>query len=203
MWGWRSVQHPDYADRVIQQLERAREAEEPWEDTFPLLSKEGKYSWFLARAVPIRDSQGSLVRWFGTGTDISGQIAAEEQIRNLNAQLQERVAELEAIMQVLPVGVAVSQDPESNVVTANLALSDLLGVTPGENIATRIDPDGADSFGIYKEGRRLASADHPAGVCLGRQWNLDRVRPCHRAGYAHRPVDWCARAPFRFSRLPV
>jgi PAS domain S-box-containing protein len=81
MWGWRSVQHPDYADRVIQQLERAREAEEPWEDTFPLLSKEGKYSWFLARAVPIRDSQGSLVRWFGTGTDISGQIAAEEQIR--------------------------------------------------------------------------------------------------------------------------
>jgi PAS domain S-box-containing protein len=161
MWGWRSVQHPDYADRVIQQLERAREAEEPWEDTFPLLSKEGKYSWFLARAVPIRDSQGSLVRWFGTGTDISGQIAAEEQIRNLNAQLQERVAELEAIMQVLPVGVAVSQDPESTVVTANLALSDLLGVKPGENIATRIDLASADSFEIFKEGRRLASADHP------------------------------------------
>src|ERR1700726_4204188 len=39
MWGWRSVQHPDYADRVIQQLERSRKAEGPWEDTFPLLSK--------------------------------------------------------------------------------------------------------------------------------------------------------------------
>src|SRR6266851_5393226 len=126
IWGWRSVQHPDYADRVIQQLEQSRKAEEPWEDTFPLLSKEGEYRWFLARAVPIRDSQGQLVRWFGTSTDISTQIAAEEQIRNLNAQLQERVAELEAIMQVLPVGVAVSQDPESTVVTANLALSDLL-----------------------------------------------------------------------------
>src|SRR5260370_4914657 len=161
MWGWRSVQHPDYADRVIQQLERSRMAEEPWEDTFPLLSKEGEYRWFLARAVPIRDSQENLVRWFGTSTDISAQIAAEEQIRNLNAQLQERVAELEAIMQVLPVGVAVSQDPESTVVTANLALSDLLGVKPGENIAARIDPASADSFEIYKEGCRLASADHP------------------------------------------
>jgi PAS domain S-box-containing protein len=160
-WGWRSVQHPDYADRVIQQLERSRKAEEPWEDTFPLLSKEGEYRWFLARAVPIRDSQGNLVRWFGTGTDISGQIAAEEQIRNLNSQLQERVAELEAIMQVLPVGVAVSQNPESTVVTANLALSDLLGVKPGENIATRIDPASADAFEIYKEGRPIASADHP------------------------------------------
>jgi PAS domain S-box-containing protein len=160
-WGWRGVQHPDYANRVIQQLERSRQAEEPWEDTFPLLSKEGEYRWFLARAVPIRDSQGNLVRWFGTSTDISAQIAAEEQIRNLNAQLQERVAELEAIMQVLPVGVAVSQDPESTVVTANLALSDLLGVKPGENIATRIDPASTDSFEIYMEGRRLASTDHP------------------------------------------
>jgi PAS domain S-box-containing protein len=159
-WGWRSVQHPDYADRVIEQLERSRKAEEPWEDTFPLLSKEGKYRWFLARAVPIRDSQGNLVRWFGTSTDISAQIAAEEQIRNLNSQLQERVAELEAIMQVLPVGVAVSQNSESTVVTANLALSDLLGVKPGENIATRIDPASGD-FQTYKEGRRLVSVDHP------------------------------------------
>jgi PAS domain S-box-containing protein len=161
MWGWRSVQHPDYADRVIQQLERSRQAEEPWEDTFPLLSKEGEYRWFLARAVPIRDSQGNLVRWFGTSTDISAQIAAEEQIRNLNAQLQERVAELEAIMQVLPVGVAVSQDPESMVVTANLALSDLLGVKPGENIGRRIDSAHTNSFEIYRKGRRVANVDHP------------------------------------------
>jgi PAS domain S-box-containing protein len=161
IWGWRSVQHPDHADRVIQQLDRSRRAEEPWEDTFPLLNKEGEYRWFLARAVPIRDSQGNLVRWFGTGTDISAQIAAEEQIRNLNGQLQERVAELEAIMQVLPVGVAVSQDPESTVVTANLALSDLLGVKPGDNIATRIDPASTHSFEMYKEGRRLVDTDHP------------------------------------------
>ena len=160
-WGWRNVQHPDYADRVIQQLERSRQAEQPWEDTFPLLSKEGEYRWFLARAVPIRDSQGNLVRWFGTSTDISAQIAAEEQIRSLNAQLQERVAELEAIMQVLPVGVAVSQDPESTVVTANLALSDLLGVKPGENIAARIDPASNNPFEIHRKGRRLASVDHP------------------------------------------
>jgi PAS domain S-box-containing protein len=160
-WGWRSVQHPDYADRVIRQLEQSRKAEEPWEDTFPLLGKEGDYRWFLTRAVPIRDSQGSLVRWFGTNTDITAQIAAEEQIRNLNAQLQERVAELEAIMQVLPVGVAVSQDPESTVVTANLALSHLLGVKPGENISPQIDPANSRSLEIYKEGRRVASADHP------------------------------------------
>ena len=160
-WGWRGVQHPDHADRVLQLLEKSRQACEPWEDTFPLLGEDGNYRWFLSRAVPIFDSQGSLVRWFGTSTDISTQISAEEQIRNLNGQLQERVAELEAIMKVLPVGVAVSHDPESSVVTANLALSQLLGVKPGENIATRIDVAVAGSLDLYRNGDRLASGDHP------------------------------------------
>ncbi len=160
-WGWRGVQHPDHADRVLQLLEKSRQACEPWEDTFPLLGEDGNYRWFLSRAVPIFDSQGILVRWFGTSTDISTQISAEEQIRNLNGQLQERVAELEAIMKVLPVGVAVSHDPESSVVTANLALSQLLGVKPGENIATRIDVAAAGSSDLYRNGDRLASGDHP------------------------------------------
>ena len=160
-WGWQNSQHPDHAGRVIDQLERSRNAGEQWEDTFPLRRKAGDYCWFLARAVPIRDTQGSIVRWFGTMTDISSQIAAEDQIRNLNAQLQERVAELEAIMQVLPVGVAVAQDTESKVVTANLALSTLLGVKPGENIAARVDPANPDSFETYKDGRRLTNGEHP------------------------------------------
>src|ERR1700723_30991 len=42
-----------------------------------------------------------------------------EQISNLNRQLEQRIAELETIMQVLPVGVAVSHDPECRVVTGN------------------------------------------------------------------------------------
>ena len=102
---------PRSRGRTMQRLEQAWSAGEFWEDTFPLQGKDGKYKWFIARAVPLRDSQGSVVRWFGTCTDISDQIAAEEKIRHLNSQLQQRLAELEAIMQVLPVGVAVSQDP--------------------------------------------------------------------------------------------
>jgi hypothetical protein len=54
---------------------------EPWEDIMPLRSKEGEYRWFLSRALPIRDAECNIVRWFGTHTDITERLQAEEQIK--------------------------------------------------------------------------------------------------------------------------
>jgi diguanylate cyclase (GGDEF)-like protein/PAS domain S-box-containing protein len=51
---------------------------EPWEDTFPLRDRNGNYRWFLSRAIPIRDSEGKVSRWFGTNADISDSKALEE-----------------------------------------------------------------------------------------------------------------------------
>ena len=48
-------------------------AHEPWEDSFPLLGRDGDYRWFLTRAVPVRDGWGRPVRWFGTNTDVTDQ----------------------------------------------------------------------------------------------------------------------------------
>lgn len=76
--GWRRVQHPDHVDRVTESFRRAIAAGELWEDTFPLRGKSGEYRWFLSRAVPIRDEQGAIVRWFGTNTDITDWRDAEE-----------------------------------------------------------------------------------------------------------------------------
>jgi PAS domain S-box-containing protein len=84
-----------------------------------------------------------------------------EQLRKSEEQLQERVAELEAIMQVLPVGVAVSHDREGQVITANAALADLLGVKPGEKISTDATATKAAPFEIYEQGSRLENEDHP------------------------------------------
>ncbi|HEV2620102.1 MAG TPA: ATP-binding protein, partial [Acidobacteriaceae bacterium] len=84
-----------------------------------------------------------------------------EQLRQSEEQLQERVAELEAIMQVLPVGVAVAQDPEGHNITANAALANLLGVHPAEKLST--NPTAVESvpFDVYKDGSRLENEDHP------------------------------------------
>src|ERR1700751_5299877 len=57
------------------------------------------------------------------------------ELRSLNELLRQRLTELETIMQVLPVGIAVAHDPECRVITANAALSELQGLKAGDNIS--------------------------------------------------------------------
>ncbi len=132
---WQNVRHPDHVDRVLKSIRHSWKTGEPWEDTCPLRGQDGQYRWFLSRSVPMHDSHGKIVRWFGTSTDISGQIAAEEKIRQLNADLKQRIIELETVMQVLPVGVAVAQDSECLVVTGNAALGEMLGIKQTNNMS--------------------------------------------------------------------
>lgn len=89
--GMRSVLHPEHADRVSGSLKRAFAIGSIWEDTSPLRGKDGGYRWFLSRALPIRDDLGRVTRWFGTHTDVTAQVAAEEALRELNDSLERRV----------------------------------------------------------------------------------------------------------------
>ncbi len=87
--GWRSVHHPDHAERVIMKFVHHVQEGLDWEDTFPLRGKDGQYRWFLSRMNVIRSKAGSVVRIFGTNTDITEQ-------RAMATQLQQQAAKLSA-----------------------------------------------------------------------------------------------------------
>ncbi|HEX6038012.1 PAS domain S-box protein [Longimicrobium sp.] len=90
-WGWQKVHHPDHVARVVEGIRHSFDTGEPWEDTFPLRGRTGEYRWFLSRAVPIRDEQGTVVRWFGTNTDVTAEMeAAAERERLLEAERDAR-----------------------------------------------------------------------------------------------------------------
>lgn len=80
-WGWMSVQHPEHVDRVVAKFKLALEEQTDWEDTFPIRRHDGEYRWFLSRMIPIRDTRGNVVRWFGTNTDITEQKVSEEELK--------------------------------------------------------------------------------------------------------------------------
>jgi PAS domain S-box-containing protein len=91
-FGWKKLHHPDHLERVVRRLHEFLASGTPWEDTFPLRGRDGSYRWFLTRARPICDETGKVVRWFGTNTDVTEQIEAEQALRELNETLEQRVA---------------------------------------------------------------------------------------------------------------
>ncbi len=78
-WGWMNAFHPD--DRLKEEWRAALAAGEPFEKEARLRRADGQYRWFLIRAVPLRDRQRNVVRWYGTSTDIEDLKRAEDRVR--------------------------------------------------------------------------------------------------------------------------
>ncbi|HLH52524.1 MAG TPA: ATP-binding protein [Verrucomicrobiae bacterium] len=97
-WGWQKVHHPDHLQRVIDKWRQSLERGLTWEDTFPLRGRDGQFRWFLSRAVPIRDEQGKVVRWFGTNTDVTEQRQTQEELQRFKNELEQRVQERTAAL---------------------------------------------------------------------------------------------------------
>ena len=97
-WGWKKVHHPDHVERVADFTKQAWQKNEPFEITFPLRSKDGKYRWFLTRVFPVTDAKGKILRWIGTNTDIEEQKAFSEQLKE---QVNERTVQLNTANQNL------------------------------------------------------------------------------------------------------
>jgi len=80
--GWNLLLHPDDRQRAIERWRHALESGEPYEVEYRFRrASDGQYRWFLGRALPLRDDQGRVVRWFGTCTDIDDQKRAEEDLQ--------------------------------------------------------------------------------------------------------------------------
>jgi len=78
-WGWMNAFHPD--DRLVEEWRAALATEKPFEKEARLRRADGQYRWFLIRAVPLRDEQRNVVRWYGTTSDIEDLKRAEDRVR--------------------------------------------------------------------------------------------------------------------------
>ena len=75
--GFASVIHPDDVGWSIDNWKAALAAQKPTEGEIRVRGADGEYRWFLARAVPLHDELGNLVKWYGTITDIEDRKRAE------------------------------------------------------------------------------------------------------------------------------
>jgi signal transduction histidine kinase len=68
--GWQDVIHPDDLAACVARWTHSLSTGEPYEIEFRLRRGDGVYRWHLGRANAERDANGSILRWFGTNTDI-------------------------------------------------------------------------------------------------------------------------------------
>jgi PAS domain S-box-containing protein len=87
-WGWQSVHDPDTLQDVMERWTRSIETGAPFEMTFPLKGADGSFRPFLTRIVPLRDSAGRVVRWFGTNVDVKAEKELEERLREESRTLE-------------------------------------------------------------------------------------------------------------------
>jgi PAS domain S-box-containing protein len=93
-WGWVSVIHPDDLQRCTDVWSESVRTGHPYEIKYRFKrASDGVYRWHLGRASAIRDEQGRIVKWFGTGTDIDDQKKAENALLNAHVELENRVQE--------------------------------------------------------------------------------------------------------------
>src|SRR6202162_1257991 len=65
-FGWLDYVHPDDKQNAMKDWLRSVESETDYDAEYRLQSKDGSYRWFRARAVPIHDEDGKIVKWYGT-----------------------------------------------------------------------------------------------------------------------------------------
>jgi len=102
-WGWTVALHPDDVNGLVDYWRSVLDSGEPGEMEARLRRFDGVHRWFLFRATPSFDSDGRVVKWFGTNTDIEDRKRAECLLagENLVLEMTARGGSLESILEAL------------------------------------------------------------------------------------------------------
>jgi PAS domain S-box-containing protein len=84
-WHWEAVVHPDDVPSTREIWLHALQTGETYQMEHRVGSRDGTFRWHLSRAVPVRDGQGRVVRWYGATTGIHQRKVAEERMALLQS----------------------------------------------------------------------------------------------------------------------
>jgi PAS domain S-box-containing protein len=70
---WAEVVHPDDVPVMVQKWTEAVQQQTSYQAEGRMRRADGVYRWHLHQAIPQKNEQGQIVKWFGTATDIDSQ----------------------------------------------------------------------------------------------------------------------------------
>ena len=92
-WGWGQMLHPDDVQSCLDRWTTSVETGENYEVECRIKrTSDQTYRWHLTRAVPVRDTEGKILKWFSSSTDINDQKLALETLQAANTRLKDLAA---------------------------------------------------------------------------------------------------------------
>jgi len=87
---WEALMHPDDLEGWREAWDHSVSSGEPYSIEYRLFDRrQGRWRWFVARAVSARESEGGAVKWFGSCTDIDEQKHVQDDLRRANYDLEQ------------------------------------------------------------------------------------------------------------------
>ena len=157
-YGWASAVHPDDAQATVVAWNAAVAEKRTFVFEHRVRRHDGEWRRFSIRAIPTFNDNGEIQEWVGVHTDVTERTAAQDQLRDLNEQLEVRVAEALAEKKLLAELVERTDafvqvvDPDFRLLAINKASADeferIYGVRPavGASLLELLDdkPDHRD-----------------------------------------------------------
>jgi|HubBroStandDraft_2_1064218.scaffolds.fasta_scaffold38536_2 PAS domain S-box-containing protein len=123
-WGWAAAIHPQDMSDLRERWRIALIGATSFEAEARMRRADGRYRWFLFQAVPLRDSSGRIIRWYGTNTDV-------EELKLAQVELQKQTSRLEQLFEQAPEGVAIL-NMEDRIVRVNKEFTRMFGYEQDE-----------------------------------------------------------------------
>lgn len=84
---WQGCLHPEDLGRCLFAWQESVQQQVPFEVEYRIRRFDGIYRWFRVQAIPSRDQDGTLVKWYGTAIDVHDTKQLEAEARGLAARL--------------------------------------------------------------------------------------------------------------------
>ena len=206
--GWLDYVHPDDKEESTAQWMRCVQSGESYESEYRLRGKDGQYRWFRARALPLRDHAGNILRWYGTCSDIHDSKLLEHSMRDSAVELERMVDERTAALRFLSGRLMTMQDDErrriarelhdglgQELVAIKMMMNGILQDSP--KLAGRIGEVTNMIDGAAQQLRSLSHLLHPplldeVGLISAVRWYLDGLtkRSGIESALEVQPVDF-------------
>jgi PAS domain S-box-containing protein len=121
--GWTSTIHPEDRAQHMAKWRAACASGKPFENEARHRDAHGEYRWLLVRAVPLRDEQGKILKWYGTAIDVEDRKRAEALLAAENRILQ-MVAKGDPLSQILDTLCRVVEQQATDVLASILLVED-------------------------------------------------------------------------------